>query len=177
MKKLLFLVLFSFGLFAQERSKVEQLNDLNKQLWLPFIEGVNTAKADLYVGVHAKDFYWVSAGSNGRIMDLPEYADDSVMVMKQRKEQGTRSEMEVRFLERNVDGDFASERCIVKFTMHERGKEPQVSYGVSQYFSRKENGVWRMWMQFKPADKGSAEMFASAAPLEDTARFAAKPQR
>ena len=47
--------------------------------------------------------------------------------------------------------------------------DPQVSYGIAHYFSRKESGVSKMWLQFGSKEKATAETFAAAAPLAPTA--------
>ncbi|HEX7154237.1 MAG TPA: hypothetical protein VF618_22305 [Thermoanaerobaculia bacterium] len=136
--------------------------ELDRDVWKPFVAGVNQDKPELYVGVRAADFHWVAPGSKGRVMDLAEYDDDSRRVMAKRKEDGTTSEMEVRFLERNVKPTFAAEKVVIKFTMREKGKEPQTSYGIAHYFSRKENGVWKVFLQYGSREKGTVELWEGA---------------
>jgi ketosteroid isomerase-like protein len=173
----LILLLLGTPMAAETETRQQQLEAINRQLWLPFIEGIRTDRADLYVGVHSEHFYWVAPGNNGRIMDLREYDEDSRSVMERRKAAGERTEIEFRFLERNVDGDFAAEKAIVKFVSHRRGKPPETSYGISHYFSRKEKGVWKMWLQYRSNERADEVVFAAAAPVTDVMRFGTDAKR
>lgn len=157
MKPLLALLLFAFPLAAQTA-------DIDRQMWRPFVEGVNTDRPELYVSIHSPDFHWVAPGGKGRVMDLAEYDLDSRMVMERRKKNGERAEVEIRFLERNVREAFAAEKAIIRFTLF-KGGEAQTSYGITHYFSRKEAGVWKMLLQYGSGEKGTAEMFAAATPI------------
>ena len=152
-------------------TKPELLAALNEQMWLPFLEGVRTDHSELYVGIHAEDFYWVAPGSKGRIMNLKEYDDDSRMVMERRMKTGATTGLQVRFLERNINTEFASEKAVVKFTLYKSGQPAETSYAIVHYFSRKENGKWKMWMQFGSAEKASAEIYENAVALEEVDRF------
>lgn len=168
MKFLFTLLTFLLPLLAlAQKSKPELLTDINREVWLPFVQGVNTDNAKLYVGVRSKDFYWVAAGAKGRIMNLKEYDEDSKQVMQKRKAEGGVTEIEVKFLERNINADFAAEKCIVRFKLSTPGKEPQTGYGIAQYFSRKEKGVWKMWLQHALPERGTEELFNQALPMEE----------
>ena len=147
------------------------LASLNRDVWRPFVSGIAQDEARLYVGVHSADFYWVAPGTKGRIMDHSEYEDDSIGVMARRKEKGEKVELEFRFLERNVRADFASEKVIVRVVTHHPEKGPITSYGISQYFSRRESTGWKMLLQFGSTEKGTAEIFESAARIDDLDRF------
>lgn len=166
------LLLITVPAIAQGKTKAQQLRDLNRQMWLPFIEGINRDRPDLYVGVHSSDFRWIAPGNTGRIMDLEEYDQDSRSVMKRRKEAGEQTSVEFRFIERNVKGGVAAEKCVVKFVLQRKGKPPETSYGIAHYFSRNENGVWKMFLQYGSRDVATEAMFLQAAPVEDVARFA-----
>ncbi|HEY0141387.1 MAG TPA: nuclear transport factor 2 family protein [Thermoanaerobaculia bacterium] len=157
MKSLLVLLLLAFPVAAQTA-------DIDRQMWIPFVEGVNTDKPELYVGIHSPEFHWVAPGGKGRVMDLAEYDVDSRMVMERRRKNGERAEVEIRFLERNVRAAFAAEKAIIRFTLFKDG-QAQTSYGIAHYFSRKENGVWKMLVQYGSTEKGTAEMFAASAPI------------
>ena len=176
MKALVLLLVLPIAVLAQGSSKTDHLNDLNRQMWLPFIHGINTDDAKLYVGIHSEDFQWVAPGSNGRLMNLQQYAEDSIAVMKRRKAEGARSEVEVRFIERNVNSSFAAEKCVMKFTLHREGQLPATSYGVAHYFSRKEDGRWRMFLQYGSTEKASEATFALATPIERIDQFDPQPK-
>ncbi|HEY5822792.1 MAG TPA: hypothetical protein VIT44_00410, partial [Cyclobacteriaceae bacterium] len=137
----LFLMAFPFVLLGQE-SKSDLVKGINKDIWIPFITGVNSNNAELYNSVNAEDFYWVRSGEKTRIMNRKEYIEDARIVMQGRAEKKMQTELDVRFTERNINSEFASERCVIKYTSTETGKNPVTSYGITQIFSRKQDGVW-----------------------------------
>jgi hypothetical protein len=142
------------------------LVELNHDIWKPFINGVNTNNPAMYNGVNSTDFYWVLDGEKPRIMNLAEYIDDAEKVMKSRTARGITTQLDVRFVERNVTSEFASEKCIVKYTSITPGKEPEVFYGFFHVFSRKENGVWKKLVQHAGLGNASQEQFVNAQPIE-----------
>lgn len=147
------------------------IDALNREVWRPFVNGILKDDPRLYVGVHSKEFHWVRPGSNGRIMDHREYAEGSIAVMRKRKEAGERTEIEFRFLERNVREAFAAEKVIFRFVLHRAGESAVPSYGIAHYFSRREDGVWKMLLQYGSTEKATAEMFEAAATLDAVDAF------
>lgn len=147
-----------------------QLDSLRKQIdrdiWIPFLQGINTNNADLYNSVHSKDFHWVAGGNKTRIMDLPAYIEDAAKVMTDRKNKGIQTIVDVAFLERNLNETFASEKCVTRYTAIEPGKEPLVMYGIAQVFSRKVEGIWKKCIQYVSTEKTSKELFEQASPLQ-----------
>lgn len=155
---------FSVTTYAQQK-KDSLVKEVNEDVWVPFLKGINEDIDDLYINVHAIDFYWVAAGNTGRVMNFKEYELDSKMVMQRRRDQGIRSNVEVRFLERNIKADFATEKCIFKFTSKAKDKEPETSFGIAQIFSRKDNGRWKMYLQYVLTQKDLKETYELATPL------------
>lgn len=141
------------------------LTEINKDIWTPFVDGVNKNMPALYNGINSKDFYWVAAGQRSRIMNLQEYIDDAKVVISKRTGQAVETHMEVRFLERHINAEFASEKVITKFVSKEPGKAAETSYGVNQIFSRKEGGTWKKLIQQVNVSPASAGIFAGAAPM------------
>jgi hypothetical protein len=154
------------GISAQAQDKTQILTELNRDIWKPFVTGVNTNQPDLYNGVNSKDFYWVLDGAKPRIMNLEEYIEDARVVMKSRTEKGIETNLEVRFLERNLSASFASEKYIVKYTSKAPGKEPEVFYSIAHAFARKENGVWKKLIQHASSEVATREKFDAAGPLD-----------
>lgn len=161
---ILFSLLFSAELNAQT-GKTDLINQINADIWIPFIKGVNENRPDLYNSTLAPDFYWVSAGAKTRIMNFQEYVDDAAKVMNQRTGKSVSTKLEIRFLERNVNESFASEKTIIKWTSQEKGKEPAVAYGIAQVFSKRVNGVWRKYVQYVYAESSTAEVYENAVEM------------
>lgn len=158
--------LFVFILDIQAQSNADLFSELNRDVWKPFVEGVNTNNPNLYNGVNAPEFYWVQDGAKPRIMNLAEYVEDARLVMKSRTDKGIVTSLEVRFIQRNVTAAFASEKCIIKFTSAAPGKDPEVFYGLAHVFSRKENGTWRKVIQHASTESASKEQFDKSQPID-----------
>lgn len=152
--------------FAQPKDKAVLVTEINRDIWTPFLKGVNSNNPDLYNSVHAPDFYWVMQGPKTRIMNLKEYVDDAAKVMGDREKKGIKTILDIRFAERNLNNEFASERLVVKYVSIEPGKEPVEYYGYGQVFSRKENGVWKKVVQYVMTEAASKEIFEKAAVIE-----------
>ena len=147
-------------------SRAELLKQINSDIWLPFLQGVNQDDAELYNSVHSKDFYWVAGGTKTRIMNFKEYVEDARKVMSDRKQKSITTTLHVRFLERNINEEFASEKCVIQYVATEAGKPATALYSIIHVFSKKENGVWRKYVQYVNSDKISSDTFESALPLE-----------
>jgi hypothetical protein len=149
MKTILLLTLFTYFINSgAQTTNEEQIKELNKDIWEPFVKGVNNNDPAMYNAVNSKDFYWVTDGTKPRIMNLQEYIQDARLVMNSRNSKGIRTEIEIRFLNRNINNEFASEKCAVKFTAVSSDGKTEVFYSAMQVFSRKENGVWKKWVQY-----------------------------
>lgn len=157
----LLLPLFSLA----QTDKTILLKELDQQIWSPFLKGVNTNNPTLYNGVCSDDFQWVAGGQKTRIMNLQEYIDDAAKVMDDRGNKKIVTELTARFLERNVNDVFASEKCITRYTAKEEGKEVMVSYGISHIFSKKINGIWKKYIQYISTEKATSEMYEQAMPM------------
>lgn len=109
-----------------QSSREDLIKQINIDIWYPFLKGVNENNPTLYNGILASDFYWVMTGTKTRIMNTREYIDDAAKVMTQRSEQKITTELSVRFLERNLNDELASEKCVIKWTTLEQDQN-QVS--------------------------------------------------
>jgi hypothetical protein len=152
-------------LHAQTAERERRLAELDRDVWRPFLQGVRADSAPLYVGVTGRDFHWVAPGDSGRVMDRAEYDADSREVMRRRREAGGTSEIDVRFLERNVTEAFAAEKVVMRYVIRLPGREPQIGHGIAHYFSRKEDGVWRVQLRHGSTERATAATFEAARPL------------
>jgi|GEM_PF-1192413 len=168
MKQVLFLMIALAPVCLRAQTdKAALLASINKDIWQPFLDGVNQDKPALYNSVNSKEFNWVRGGNGKtRIMNEEEYREDARIIMEDRKKKGIQTELEVRFLERNLNDNFAAEKCVIKFTSRQAGKVPEVAYAMVQVFSRKENGVWKKLVQYVLPDPVAATVFESAAAME-----------
>ena len=162
----LFIILIFTGSVAIGQSKTELLQQLNQDIWLPFIQGVNANQPEVYNSMLASDFYWVAGGTKTRIMNMAEYIEDARLVMNDRQQKYISTNLEVRFLERHVNETFAAEKSIIKYTSTPSGQPATTSYGIVQVFSKKEQGRWKKYIQYISPEVTNEDQYALAIPLE-----------
>lgn len=157
---------------AQTPGAARWLEEINRDIWLPFLEGVARNVDTLYLDVHSRDY--VRIQEQGRlILSYDTYVDDTRTMMQQYYERGTRITMQVRFQERITNGHFASERGISKIVFATPNPESRVMYGRFHTIARKEGGRWKILSDFGPAggEPPGEEDFMSSHDMIDVMRF------
>jgi hypothetical protein len=145
----------------------EALRALNRDVWEPFVRGVSTFDDAAYLGVRSRDFVMVQQGKP-HFLDHDFYTEDSVKVMRELKDAGTRLALEVRFEERMTDGEYSSERGLVRTTVTDAANVSRTSHSRFHSIARLEGGHWRVLTEYRSAaGKDAATAFASAHPMGD----------
>jgi hypothetical protein len=157
---------------AQGSGAARWLEEINRDIWVPFLDGVARNVDTLYLDVHSRDY--VRIQEQGRlILSYDTYVDDTRTMMQQYHASGTRITMQVRFQERITNGQFASERGISRIVFATPNSEPRVFYGRFHAVSRREGGRWKILSDFAAAGgepPGEAE-FLGAHDMNDVTPF------
>jgi ketosteroid isomerase-like protein len=152
MKKLFVLYLFVFQLvsshtFAQAPSKIDWLKELNRDIWLPFMEAYASGNVEKYLALHSKDFIR-GMGDQNLVNDLKGYGENSRKMFKNLQESGAKVKIDFRFLKRIANAQSAYEIGIYQFTALNSKGEAQNYYGKFHVVSRKENNVWKILVDY-----------------------------
>lgn len=149
---------------AQQRAQF--LQQLEREVWQPFARGVNTYDDDAYLGTRSRDFVMVDSGP-GNFLDHDYYAEDSSRAMRGLREAGVRLHLEIRFEQRLADGDYASERGIMRTLRTDADGRERTSHSRFHAISRREDGRWRVLTEYRwnldPASDAAA--FEAATPM------------
>lgn len=176
---LLFSLLFPSVAFAQApvdpeagARRVQALEQINRDVWEPFVRGVGAFDDATYLATRSRDFLMVQARPAG-FFDRGFYAEDSAQAMRGLKEAGSRLQLEVRFDERISDGEYASERGIVRTILTDVAGKARTMYSRFHAILRKEDGHWRVlteyrWTVGRDAD---AAAYEAARPQGDVEAF------
>jgi|GEM_PF-634561 len=138
------------------------LKELNRDIWIPFMEAYAAGDADKYLGLHTADFIRAQ-GDGQNTNDLEGYSTGVRAGFQRGKEQGGKTTIEFRFFERFSNGKTASERGIYKYSYTPPTGEPWTGYGQFHVFSRKENGRWKIAVDYDSSEGrtvGEAEFMA-----------------
>lgn len=144
------------------------LKELNRDIWIPFMEAYAASDADKYLALHTADFIRAQ-GDAQNTNDLAGYSERTRAGFQRGKEQGGKTSIEFRFFERFSNGKTASERGVYKYTYMPPAGEPWTGYGQFHVFSRKENGCWKIAVDYDSSEGrtvGGAE-FRAGKRMED----------
>lgn len=163
------LVTLAFASAHATPTQVQALQQVNRDVWEPFVRGIGGFDEAAWAGVRSRDFVMVQQGKP-HFLDHDFYIEDSSKVMRELKQAGTRLAFELRFEERMTDGRYSSERGLVRTTMTEAGKEARTFYSRFHAISRLEDGRWRVLTEYRtPAGPDADAKFAAAFPVDSVA--------
>lgn len=163
---LFFLLLFSINGFTQNQSELE---NINKQIWMPFTNAFETKDLDLFKSIHSKDLIRVNADGK-KIMEFEDYMYGYQMRWQQSDRNQTIS---FRFFERINNDKTGSERGIYKLTLNPNTKEEASYYGQFHVILIQENDIWKILMDYDSSEGqtiGENE-FLSSYDMKDFSKY------
>ena len=165
MKKVLIMafILFSASMvFGQDNTTTIQ--EINKQVWIPFIRSFASGDDETFRSVHSKDVIRVMQDDK-QIVGYDKYfkkVPDSIKAKWGDWKKG----IELRFTQRIAGDDKAFEVGYYKTTSTNiKTGEQRTGIGRFHVLLRKENGVWKILMDADTAEGASEENFKSANPM------------
>ena len=163
MRFALLALLLPFFAHAAPSTSAETLRELDRDLWTPFVEGVSSYDDAGYLATRSRDFVMVD-DRGGNFLDYDYYAVDSAQAMQQLRESGVKLSAEVRFDTRRSDGEYASERGLLRIVRVDA--DGRQSTGITRFhaISRKEDGRWRVLTEHRWADPAATQAAFDALP-------------
>lgn len=149
-----------------------RLLEINNDIWIPFSEAYATGDADKYLSLHSPQF--VRASKSGEhTTDLNGYSKSVLRSFSRNAINGAKANIEFRFVERFASDITASEKGIYKYTYLPSSGNPTSGYGKFHVVSRKENGVWKIFMDYDSDEEGkiSAADYEAAYAVHDIRKF------
>jgi ketosteroid isomerase-like protein len=140
MKKVLLLLLSV--LFIEAHAQ-DYRQEINEQVWLPFIKTFNNYDAAGFLAVHSKEVVRSSRDSK-TILTWEEYLQQQRRGDDRDKANHYKRTLELRFTERIASATQAIEVGIYKTTSTNSKGENRSFYGRFHVVLRKENGTWKI---------------------------------
>jgi ketosteroid isomerase-like protein len=163
-KKLIIIALFScaaYNCYAQSDSLQQQINE---QVWKPFIKAFNSNDDNGFSEVHSRDVIRVEQDAR-RIMGFEEYFNPISDAQKIKRDEWNKK-IELRFIQRIASNGKAFEVGYYKTTMENKlTKQKQVGYGKFHVLLRKESGLWKIVMDADAHEKTNEEIFLTGQPI------------
>ena len=149
-----------FSLFAQADSLQQQIN---QQVWRPFIRSFNENDTETFQSVHSKDLIRVIM-DNHQLLGYEQYfkpVPDSI-----RSNRGKwKKSIELRFIQRMASTDKGFEVGYYKVSNSDMASGKRfISYGKFQVLLRKENGVWKILMDEDAKENTDESVFLTGKP-------------
>ncbi len=165
----IFFLLLSAGLSAQDSTIMKQIND---DVWTNFEEAFITYDVDLFKSIHTQNILRIPADKKV-IVPSDEYFESQDKSFKWIRENDYQAIMELRFIERIGNTSYASERGIFKFTVIDDEKNERIFYGKFHVLLEKKNGTWKIFVDYDSNEKGTitAESFEKASDKWDFKPF------
>lgn len=141
--------------------------EINQQVWKPFIEAFNDHDADKFLSVHSRDL--VRSPRDGQlVMNWDQYYSGSKKSDERDQNAKRKRKIELRFLERIASGEQAVDVGIYKTTYIMADGSVKDYYGKFLVVLRKENGQWKILVDTDSSEGGTIneQSFLSAKPLE-----------
>ena len=139
--------------------------EINEQVWKPFIQSFNAQDDEGFSKVHSKEVARVLQ-DDGRIIGFAEYFKQVPDSIKAKWGAWKRS-IELRFIQRIANSEKAFEVGYYKTTNTNTATgETSSRYGKFHVLHRKENGQWKILMDADANEKTTEAIFQSAKSME-----------
>ena len=160
------LVVFLLITVNRSLSGQPQQQEINDQVWRPFITTFNNLDADGFLAIHSKDL--VRAGrDDNTILDWNQYFEQQRRGDKRTLAEGSKRTIELRFTERLANATQAIDVGIYKTTNILKDGTAQSFFGRFHVVMRKENGTWKILVDTDSSEGGtiSEKDFMAAKPM------------
>jgi len=152
---------------------VSGLDELNRELWRPFIISYAERDASAVGRLQAPELIRVEA-ANGWVGGFDAYLERTAAFFADMTGRGATIGIAFRFVERLVEGSIASERGVYRIVMAVPGEAELVFYGRFHTFARKTGDGWRIVVDYDTTAGADEAAFDAAHDLDDTAAFAVR---
>lgn len=144
-----------------------QQQEINQQIWKPFIQAYNSFDTEKFMSLYSKDVIRVPRDQQ-KILTFSEYKKNINRENQHNKNYNIKASIEVRFTDRIYTSTTAYEMGVYKISMIENTGKNAVIYSRFQVLLRKENNVWKIFIDTDPAEacRVTEKEFQAAKPME-----------
>jgi ketosteroid isomerase-like protein len=141
--------------------------EINQQVWKPFIQTFNDHDTKAFMALHSKDVVRSPRDSKA-IWNWEEYNQQQSKGDERGKSSNVKHQLELRFTERIANKNLAIDVGIYKTTVIRSDGIGQSYYGRFHVVLRKENGTWKILVDTDSTEGNtiSEKDFLAAQPME-----------
>lgn len=141
MKSLTTSILLVFCLINPVSAQSDQDN-INRQVWFPFMKAYEQLDASLFMSLHSKDIMRVELDTE-KIFSYDAYENKYKTIFSEAKKNGDSLQIRFSFTNRISDGTRALEKGFYEFTLHGT-KGIYKGYGIFTVILSKKDGQWKL---------------------------------
>lgn len=165
MKRQVFTLLFLFAYITTFSQRDSLQQQINQQVWKPFIQAFNSMDTESFMAVHSKQVTRVIQDGND-IYGFEKYYNQNKLNDDRSKQAGRKRSIELRFIQRIAANGRAFEVGYFKSTNFLPDGKLQSGYGKFHVLLIKENGTWKILMDADASDKTNEALFLTGQPIE-----------
>jgi ketosteroid isomerase-like protein len=160
--QLFFYLLLTFTVGAQNAQQ-----EINDQVWKPFLKAFNDNDTKAFMAVHSKEVVR-SSRDDKQILDWDEYSAQQEKSDKADKIAGRKRTLELRFTERIANKDRAIDVGVYKTSYLKPDGTSRSFYGRFHVVMRKEEGIWKILVDTDSSEKNtiSEKEYLAASAME-----------
>ena len=173
MRKRCFLFIIFFHAFLISSAQtITELNRINEQVWLKYYRAFEQLDYNLLAEIHSSELTRIQA-ERKLILNYEDYISSFKTTFQQDKKDRTTRKMSLRFIERIVKNESASERGIYQLTVNSGKPEESVHYGKFHILHKKNGGVWKIVVGYDSTEKNTIgkDEYDAAFPIYDFRPF------
>ena len=173
MKKILFFAFLFTSFLGNTQTNTDYLKEINRDIWLPFIEAYGTLDMGKYKSLQSADFIRAE-GNDKRLPSFKDYFDNAGNWFSDVKKEGRKLSITFRFSERFANGSVASEQGIYELKSFDAsGKEVWKGYGKFHVFLRKIKDVWKIVVDYDSNEKNTIneQTYQAAYAVDDFEKY------
>ncbi len=142
-------------------------NEIDKQVWKPFIEAYNRHRSEEFLALHSKDLIR-SPRDAKQVLNWEQYLKETKASDKQDIEEKIKRVLELRFTERLDNSIQAIEVGVYKSTYQFANGTSQVFYGRFHVALKKEKGFWKIVVDTDSSENNTIgeKDFLAAKPMK-----------
>jgi len=171
-KRYLLSIFLIFTFLTSSGQTITELNRINEHVWLKYYRAFEQLDYNLLAQIHASDLRRIQS-ERKLILNYKDYIDNFKKTFQQDKKDKTTRKMALRFTERIVGVETASERGIYQLTVNIGKPEERMFYGEFYVLHRKDDGIWKIFIGYDTTKKNSitSEDYDAAFPIYDFRPF------
>jgi len=162
-----YILVFTCCVAALNTNAQQFKDEINAQVWRPFIQSFNDHDTKAFMSIHSKDV--VRSPRDAKLVwNYDEYYKNQENGDKRELASGSKRQLELRFTERIANNGMAVEVGVYKTTMTRNDGTTHSFYGRFHVVMRKENGIWKILVDTDSSESGTIDEqdFMAAQPME-----------